>query len=121
VTRKDPEATPSAGGAAAAPLEEGDDEPAELDPLAVLLAEPLAVAEAVELPRDEALVTVPEEDIPSLRELDLIEAVPVADADKVTPAPPVGMRLSVVLAGRTSELEGEGSLTKSATILISVH
>lgn len=71
--------------------------------------------------RDEASAEDPEDTVLLLPEFDTIEAVLVADDAKVTPAPPVGMRLSVVLAGRTSELDGEASLTKSTRILISVH
>lgn len=78
---------------------------------------------------DGAEVAVPDEEraeepgdaVLLLADLDAVEDAAVTDDDRVMPAPPVGMRLSVVLAGRTSELEGEGSLTKSTMILISVH
>lgn len=91
-----------------------------LEPLGEPLAEPVVdpdVDEAV----CEAALPEPEAAVPLLAEPDAEADAPVADEDRVTPAPPVGIRLIVVLAGRTSELDGEGSLTKSAMILISVH
>lgn len=116
---------PVAGGAAAALLEEGDVDVdvTDADPLAERLAEPVADPDCDDVAfRDEAL---PETDdavwlLLELTELDTAEDAVIEEA-RVTPAPPVGMRLSVVLAGRTSELDGEGSSTKSAMILISVH
>ena len=81
-------------------------------------ADPDDVDEAV---REAALPEEPDDVVPLLAELDAVADAPVVEEDRVMTGPPVGMRLSVVLAGRTSELDGEESSTKSAMILISVH
>lgn len=98
-------APPDAGGAA--PLAVGDEVP-EAEPLADPLAEP---DDADAAARDDELAEDPDDVVLLLAELDVAEGAPLAEDDRVTPAPPVGIKLSVVLAGRTSELEGEGSLT----------
>jgi hypothetical protein len=110
-------APPSAGGAA--PLAVADELPVAVplaEPLAEPLVEPLVdpVAEpdaADEAVRDAELADEPDDAVLFLTELDAAEVAPLAEDDRVTAGPPVGIRLRVVLAGRTSELEGEGSLT----------
>ena len=102
------EAQPSAGGAA--PLAVGGELPVA-DPLAELLAVPVAEPVADEEVRDTELADNPDEAVLLLAGLDVAEDAPLAEDERVTAGPPVGMRLSVVLAGRTSELEGEASLT----------
>ena len=101
-------APPSAGGAA--PLAVGDELPVA-EPLAELLVDPVAEPDADEAVRDAELAEDPDEAVLLLAELDAAEDTPLAEDDRVTAGPPVGIRLRVVLAGRTSELEGEGSLT----------
>lgn len=115
-------ATPSAGGAAAAPLVEGVAEVPEADPLAEPLAEPVADPDGVDVAdREDALLEESDDAVLLLAELDAAEDAPAVEDDETMPVSPVEIRLGVVLAGTTSELEGEGSLTKSTMILISVH
>jgi hypothetical protein len=112
-------APPSAGGAA------GNKELSAADLLVEPLAKPLAEPDGVDVEvRVEARFKETGDAVLLLTGLDANEDVPVADVAsiaEVAPAPPVGMGPSVVLAGRTSELEGESWLTNSTMILISVH
>lgn len=71
--------------------------------------------------REDALLEESDDAVLLLAELDAAEDAPAVEDDETMPVSPVEIRLGVVLAGTTSELEGEGSLTKSTMILISVH
>lgn len=105
---------PADAGGAALPAV-GDDVP---EPLVDPVAEPDDPA------RDE-LAEDPEDAELLLAELLLAELGvaddKLAEEDRVTPAPPVGITLIAELDEGASELEGEGLSTKSTTILISEH
>lgn len=101
-------ATPEAGGAAPLAVAE---EPPDVEPVAEPLADPLAESvDADAEARDVELGETTDDAVLLLATLEVAEGAPLAEDDRVTPTPPVGVKLSVVLAGRTSELEGEGSL-----------
>jgi hypothetical protein len=93
------------------------DELLEADPVAEPLVEPLAEAEDVAA-CDDALEA---SDAVLLRlALDAPEGEAVADEDREAD-PLIGVTLTAVLDGRTSELDGVGFSSISTTILISVH
>ncbi len=113
------EAAPPSDAGGAAPLAVGDELPD-----AESLAEPLAesvVETDDEVVRDAEPEDNPDDAVPLLAAVDAPEGEAVAEDKEVMPAPPVGITLRKVLTGRTVELDGEGSSTRSTTILISLH
>lgn len=113
------EVAPPSDAGGAAPLAVGDELP---DAVSVTepLSEPVVEADD-EADREAEAAEEPYDTVLLLAALDAPEGDDVAEVDRVELPSPVEIRLSVLLAGRTRELEGEGSLTKSTTILISVH
>lgn len=93
------------------------DELLEADPVAEPLVEPLAEAEDVAA-CDDALEASDAVLLPLA--LDAPEGEAVADEDREAD-PLIGVTLTAVLDGRTSELDGVGFSSISTTILISVH
>jgi hypothetical protein len=93
------------------------DELLEADPVAEPLAEPLAEAEDVAA-CDDALEASDAVLLPLA--LDAPEGEAVTDEDREAD-PLIGVTLTAVLDGRTSELDGVGFSSISTTILISVH
>jgi hypothetical protein len=108
-------AIPADAGGAALPAV-GDEVPA-----AEPVAEPCvdSVADPDDPTRDE-LAEDPDDAELLLAELGVADDK-LADDDRVTPGPPVGITLSAELDEGASELEGEGLSTKSTMILISEH
>lgn len=97
-------APPEAGGAA--PPAVGDELP-EAEPVAEPIADPLAVPDDADAAARDELAEDPDGAVLLLTAPDVADAVPVEEDDKVTPVLPVGIKLSVELAERTTELEGE--------------
>jgi hypothetical protein len=96
------------------------DELLEADPVAEPLVEPLAEAEAEAedvAACDDALAS---DAVLLPLALDAPEGEAVADKDREAD-PLIGVTLTAVLDGRTSELDGVGFSSISTTILISVH
>jgi hypothetical protein len=93
------------------------DELLEADPVAEPLVEPLAEAEDVAA-CDDALEASDAVLLPLA--LDAPEGEAVTDEDREAD-PLIGVTLTAVLDGRTSELDGVGFSSISTTILISVH
>jgi hypothetical protein len=93
------------------------DELLEANPVAEPLVEPLAEAEDVAA-CDDALEASDAVLLPLA--LDAPEGEAVADEDREAD-PLIGVTLTAVLDGRTSELDGVGFSSISTTILISVH
>lgn len=94
------------------------DELLEADPVAEPLAEPLLEAEDVAA-CDDALPEEASDAVLLPLALDAPEGEAVADREALDPL--IGVTLTAVLDGRTSELDGVGLSSKSTTILISVH
>lgn len=107
-------AIPADAGGAALPAV-GDEVP-EAEPVAEPLVDPVAGPD--DAARD-VLARAPDDAELLLAELGVADDK-LAD-DRVTPAPPVGITLSVELDETASELEGEGLSMKSTIILISEH
>lgn len=103
-----------AGGAA---LPAVGDEVGDVEPVAEPLIDP--VAEPDDAARDE-LAEDPETAEPLLAELGVADDR-LAEDNRVTPAPPVGITLIAELDEGTSELDDEGLSTKATMILISEH
>ena len=91
------------------------DELLEADPVAEPLAEPLLEAEDVAA-CDDALAS---DAVLFPLALDAPEGEAVADREALDRL--IGVTLTAVLDGRTTELDGVGLSSKSTTILISVH
>ena len=108
-------AIPADAGGAALPAV-GDEVP-EADPVAEPLVDPVAAPD--DSARDE-LAEEPDDAELLLAVLDVADDR-LAEDERVTPAPPVGITLIAELDEGASELEDEGLSTKATTILISEH